>query len=800
MVRAIKSSTTATLILLSCLSLSLGACSAIHGLVAHGTVGIRQRDLEDLRNGKLLAVRERYEDRQKTRQPELTNRELALLCDIYVKHVSISEARACLDKLEEKTAGDAKIADAINGKRALIDYLLGEYEKAAARSEYLTSDGGRYVYALSRVQLGNNQPALDAAAKWALSYQPPQVYLAANLYLATKQYKKALETLQDPERRLDRDYNLSGSTDIFGYHIDPAPLRVDLFGEFGFGLLDTFSYAPRSNIYVEYTLAKAELELAKAELEAGQIDKSRERIDKARKRYDTILYKFQWVKAYRDVEWRALSDRARISELDSEIDRAIELYQQSIDVIESARASITTDAGRIGFVGNKQEVYGHLVRLLLARDKKDKKGKNEAFEYSERARSRALVDLLASVDKFGARGPMTTDSTLPLRNLERAESDLSDAQVTVPPQEVKERTRAVTRQGQEILAVFAPETAVLVAVPHTPFDKIRASLEPEEGLLSYYNDGRTWRLFLVKKQQTEVRHELLAIDSDSLERDVRDFRKKLESGEEYDELSNRLYKQLIAPVEKELPAKLTIVPYGKLYYLPFAALKAPKPDDKFLIQKYTISVLPSADVRQFMIPQGKHQGGVLAFGNPARDDIDPLPYAEEEAMVAYKARGGVVRVGKEATKKVFLDQARTYHILHIASHGQFNAREPLRSRLLLAPDENGDLTVINLLSVAPPWNVTLAVLSACESVMTDVKEGQDIIGLQRGFLYAGTDGIIGTLWPIRDKTTVFLMQSFYDYLNQGRSRAEALRLAQIQAIKRGIHPRDWAAFTYTGLF
>ena len=227
------------------------------------------------------------------------------------------------------------------------------------------------LYALSRVQLGDNQPAIDTAADWALSYQPPQVFLAANLFLATKQYDKALETLQDPERRLDRDYNLSGSTDIFGYHIDPAPLRVDLFGEFGFGLLDTFSYAPRSNVYVEYTLAKAELE-------TGQIDK-------ARKRYDTILA-FPWLGAYRDIEWRALSDRARVSEFDGETGCAIDLYKKSVDVIESARASIATDAGRIGFVGDKQEVYGHLVRLLLERGDID--AVSAAFEYSERARSR----------------------------------------------------------------------------------------------------------------------------------------------------------------------------------------------------------------------------------------------------------------------------------------------------------------------------------------------------------------------------------------------------------------------------
>jgi tetratricopeptide (TPR) repeat protein len=404
----------------------MSACSFIHRGLAIGTVEIRQQDLEDLRNGRLLAVRERYE----ARQPELNDRELALLCDIYVKHVSITRARECLDQLEKRRG--TTIATAINGKRALIDYLLGEYEHAAARSRDLTSDGGRYVYALSRVKLGDNQPAINLAADWELSYQPPQVFLAANLLLATKQYDKVLETLQDPERRLDRDYNLSGSVDIFGYHIDPAPLRVDLFGEFGFGLIDTFSYAPRSNVYVEYTLAKAELEIGQIDKARKQIDKVRKQIDKARKRYDTILA-FPWIGAYRDIEWRALSDRASISEFDGETDRAIELYKQSVDVIESARTSITTDAGRIGFVGDKQEVYGHLVRLSLARG-----NFGAAFEYSERGRSRALVDLLASVRQFGVQSEY--DTTI-IRARDQAEIELSDGQDEADPKKLEGPTR-----------------------------------------------------------------------------------------------------------------------------------------------------------------------------------------------------------------------------------------------------------------------------------------------------------------------------------------------------------------------
>jgi len=692
-----KSFTKPALILLFFLSLSLGACSVIHPIVAYRTAGIGQQDLEDLRTGRLLAVRDRYEERQ----TNLNDRELALLCDIYVKHVSISEAHACLDKLEQRSGG-ANITDSINGKRALIDYLLGEYEQAADRSKEITSDGGRYVYALSRVQLGDNQPAIDAAAKWALSYQPPQVFLAANLFLATKQYDKVLETLQDAERRLDRDYNLSGGTDVFGYQIDPAPLRVDLFGEFGFGLLDTFSYAPRSNVYVEYTLAKAELETG--------------RIDKARKRYDTILG-YAWIGAYRDVQWRALSDRARVSELDGETDRAIKLYKESVEVIESARASITTDAGRIGFVGDKQEVYGHLVRLLL-----DRGDTVAAFEYSERARSRALVDLLASVREFGAQSvSQRKNNTALTRSADRAETELSEDQELVAPEQIEGRTRYVKEQIEGRTRYVRDEyrrvsnrstVGVYVQVTKTELAKLQPLLQANEGLLSYFHDNSAWTLFLVTRDSEPLNVELEAED---LDQKVSDFRSKLLNKGDYKILAKELYVQLIQTVEqklpeKRLPEKLTIVPHGALHYLPFAALMPS--DDEYLIQRYTLSVLPSADLRGFIIPE-PISSRILAIGNPFREGKADLLGAEREAvMVAKKARpASTPLLRKGATKTAFLGRARGHGIIHIASHGIFRPEAPLESSLLLAPDEpNGNLTVTDLFGVGPQWGAQIAVL------------------------------------------------------------------------------------------
>ena len=331
--------------------------------------------------------------------------------------------------------------------------------------------------------------------------------------------------------------------------------------------------------------------------------------------------------------------------------------------------------------------------------------------------------------------------------------------------------------------------------------KLQSLLQANEGLLSYYHHNNAWALFLLT--HSEIRY--VKLETENLKEKVQDFQSKLINKGDYKDLAKELYGQLIQTVEKELPEKklpkkLTIVPYGVLHYLPFAALMPT--DDEYLIQRYTLSVLPSATLRGAIIPEPV-SSRILAIGNPSRDGKADLLGAEQEAvMVTRMARtASPLLVREQATKKAFMDSAPGHGIIHIASHGEFRPEAPRQSRLLLAPNaKTGDLTVTDLFGrEGPRWGAQLVVLSACESTVGQNHPGEDIIGLQRGFFYAGTDSIIGTLWRIGDEATYSLMIRFYRYLNQGASGATALRLAQEDSIRHKLHPKDWAAFTFTGL-
>jgi CHAT domain-containing protein len=141
--------------------------------------------------------------------------------------------------------------------------------------------------------------------------------------------------------------------------------------------------------------------------------------------------------------------------------------------------------------------------------------------------------------------------------------------------------------------------------------------------------------------------------------------------------------------------------------------------------------------------------------------------------------------------------SKDYSYLHFATHGQFNPEAPLQSALLLAPNPqyNGILTVDKLYSLN--LNADLVTLSACETGLSKIANGDDLVGLTRGFLYAGSSSIVASLWKVDDLATSHLMMRFYMELDK-TNKGDALRTAQLEMKKKYPHPYYWASFQLTG--
>ena len=163
------------------------------------------------------------------------------------------------------------------------------------------------------------------------------------------------------------------------------------------------------------------------------------------------------------------------------------------------------------------------------------------------------------------------------------------------------------------------------------------------------------------------------------------------------------------------------------------------------------------------------------------------------AALAGAARRGCERGESEAHAK--LDQFR---LVHFATHAQVDERAPGRSAIALAAGggEDGFVTSADLAGLR--LNADLVMLSGCSTALGVLVDGEGILGLTGPLLQAGAHSVVATLWPVNDRASAEFVTRFYGFLASGSTATEALRLAQLDAIRREQPTRDWAAFVLTG--
>ena len=271
----------------------------------------------------------------------------------------------------------------------------------------------------------------------------------------------------------------------------------------------------------------------------------------------------------------------------------------------------------------------------------------------------------------------------------------------------------------------------------------------------------------------------------------------------------RLYRDLIAPLEEagvlDNARTLIIAPHAELHYLPFQALLRPGPaGETFLIESFDVAYIPSASVLLQIARRSRNSPGrgLLALApEPTR-----LSHSREEVeRISRGQRPAQVLVGSEATEDRFIELAPGRAILHLATFGELNSRNPLFSYVRLSPDgaSDGRLEVHEVFGLR--LSAELVVLSACETGLAtglrqDVPPGDDWVGLVQAFLTAGAQNVVASLWSVEDRATAQLMEEFYAGLRAGRSKSAALAEAQRELLRESTHahPFYWAAFVSTG--
>jgi CHAT domain-containing protein/tetratricopeptide (TPR) repeat protein len=551
--------------------------------------------------------------------------------------------------------------------------------------------------------------------------------------------------------------------------------------------------------------AAAQVARAAAELEQGRIEPARTALDGAGRILRRVAS--PWLRA------RLAHLRGKLAEVQGRHALALRRYREAVAKIESIRGRIGIDEFRVSFSEDKAPVYSDLVEALLRRG--GRASVAEAFATVERARSRALVDLLAGrlrpaarardpetkrllkrvdalraeINRLTGFGEGPTGRRTPLRRASADGARLRDHEARL-----NETLRRLERRDARLGALAVGETMTLA--------EARQGLPEDVTLVEYFLGSRGARAFVLRRDETRVVE--LPLSTAEAERRMAHLRFQIEKmayGDTYarsraallrEGLARHLeflFRSLWEPLDVP-EGRTLVVPHGALHALPFAAL--PLPQGGHVLDRHVVSYLPSASCRRYLreAPRLRRPRRLLAVevGDEA------IPEVRREVRGVRRAFPQGRRLGPaHATRERFRRAAGAADLIHVAAHGVFRGDDPGFSALRLS---DGWMSLHDVYSL--DLDASLVTLSACQTGRHLVAPGDELVGLSRGFLYAGAAALLVSLWAIPDGSTADLMIGFYKGLRDGLRADESLREAMLASREATGHPYHWAPFVLIG--
>lgn len=492
--------------------------------------------------------------------------------------------------------------------------------------------------------------------------------------------------------------------------------------------------------------------------------------------------------------------------------------ESSASIFDSMRSHIKSDDERCGFQLTYMDVYSALAAVYIEQNKF-----GQAFETLERGRAKTFSDLLATRELKDRKSKIKIDQ---IEDLKRQLNALRIQQINLTSTSIND----ITSQSSELLESRIweinqhclelinelrqsdPERGSLLTVDPPGLREIQNLLSNDTTLIEYTHVGDyfvrgkncndLW-IFVINSNSVYF-HPVDVSISDlriTIEEYARQVSDKYSNLEEVYKVANILYNWLIKPIENLCTTKtVIIVPWESMFKIPFCGLIS-NDNNPFGLYKNLV-MAPSAGVYQYLIKKRSSSRNTLfAVGNPRGDFPGAISEAEK---IAELFENKIVKVGSDATKSLIKSDFSTLgspDIIHFDCHGLFDEDFPEFSCLELAPevDNNGRLEMHEIFDLN--WKgVSLVTLSACSSGKGILGAGDDLIGLTRGFMFAGAPSVLCSLWNVDVKATRALMINFYENYISGMSKSDALRNAQkiIRKKENWTHPYYWSAFTLWG--
>jgi CHAT domain-containing protein/lipopolysaccharide biosynthesis regulator YciM len=528
------------------------------------------------------------------------------------------------------------------------------------------------------------------------------------------------------------------------------------------------------------------------------------------------------------------------------LEAAALVYDHAAHLVDRMRAGYRAEGSKLWIAESAAEIYDEAIRteLELQRLTGDARHLESAFRFAERSKVGVLRDTLneAKARSFaGIPGELVERERRLRADLAAADQRLTEAALEKDVQEdrlrpLRDEQFARKREYDALQQRLQKEYPTYYDLKYRfdtagPAEIRERALGDGTVLVEYFVGREHVFIFTLTAEDLAVAS---AAREASLEADLADLRRAIVERNDaaYRPLARRLYGQLLAPVEDRIAGRdLLIVPDGALTTVPFEALlerevgsgttRGEWPSvlgDHAVTYAYSATVALQSMRRGRAEPPDDFVGLAPDFatasdaGGPA-----PLPASRKEVTDArelFARRRGFFADWLNPRSRAYLGPAATedrlksadlerYRYVHLATHGIVDEEHPALSKLLLAPQaasaEDGILHLGE--SYGLHLNADLVVLSACDTGRGRLARGEGIIGFTHGFLYAGAESLLVSLWPVSDTASSELVVDFYRELVGGRPRAQALRQAKLRTMARNpeyAKPYYWSSLVLLG--
>lgn len=540
-----------------------------------------------------------------------------------------------------------------------------------------------------------------------------------------------------------------------------------------------------------------------------------------------------------DAAAESLYEMARLERRAGNLVAARQLLHRSLELAESVRTQAGGDYFRTSYAVSKQPYYETYIDLLIEMGLAA-----QALEVAERAKARALLDLLwegrGRIHK-GVQASWPSRYRQIARRLEFQSSRLARAidahEIAAAERQLDEALADLHEFQSDVRAANSPFGSVIATEPLSSTE-IQSRLDEGTMLVEFaLGQQRSYAWVVTNDTLTAFvlpRRTYIEQPATTFVKLAEQYRVRLQSPAaeaQFAEAARILSRRLLSPFMHRLTARrILIAADGILQYVPFSALPTTNQSGPFFGYSREIVHLPSASVLPLLEKTSRwppRPWSIAILADPVFDELDPrvrggqhpviprsgrklarLPFSRREAEFIAKdvAPGQLLKaLGFDASKKLVADgRLARFRIVHFSTHAVVDDERPELSRLVLSQvndkgaAQDGELRLYEIFNLTLPAD--LVVLSGCRTGLGREVRGEGMIGFQRAFLYAGTPRLLTTLWEVDDEATSEVIRITYDGMRRNLSPAAALAAAQntVRAKQRWRDPYFWAGFRFTG--